>query len=169
MAKFGFDTSDVTPDAGAPAGGSYDPIPDGEYTLKALEAEERPTSRGDGTYIKVKFEVTKGEHAGRLLWQNFNINNPSPRAQQIGRQQLVAWAAACGRPEADDTDKLLERPFRADVMIEKGTGGYKDSNRIRAFLFDAAPAAAAPQRPAASRPAPAPAPSSGNKPANPWD
>lgn len=163
MAKFGFDTTDVTPDTGVPAGGNYDPIPEGEYTLKALDAEERTTSRGDGSYIKVKFEVASGEHAGRLLWQNFNINNPSPRAQQIGRQQLVAWAAACGRPDADDTDKLLERPFRADVMIEKGTGGYKDSNRIRTFLWNQ-PAPAEPRAPAPAR-ATAPAPKSGN----PWD
>lgn len=166
MAKFGFDTADVTPDNGPIAGGSYEPIPEGEYWLKALEAEERTTSKGDGTYIKVKFEVVKGEHAGRLLWQNFNINNPSPRAQQIGRQQLVAWAAACGRPEADDTDKLLEKPFRADVAIEKGTGGYKDANKISAFLFEhsAAPAPAPAPRAAPSRAAPA-----AGKATNPWD
>ena len=45
MAKFGFDVSDVTPDTGA-TGGSYDPIPDGEYVLKALDAEEKTTSAG---------------------------------------------------------------------------------------------------------------------------
>ena len=164
MAKFGFDVSDVAPDTGA-TGGSYDPIPEGEYILKALDAEEKTTSKGDGSYIKVKFEVAKGEHTGRLLWQNFNINNPSETAQRIGRQQLVAWAAACGKPDADDTDKLLDKPFRADVSIEKGTGGYADSNRIRAFLFDSggAPKAEAP-KPAAAAPAPAAA-----KSANPWD
>jgi hypothetical protein len=166
MAKFGFDVSDVTPDTGA-AGGSYDPIPEGEYVLKALEAEEKSTAKGDGSYIKVKFEVAKGEHTGRLLWQNFNINNPSEKAQRIGRQQLVAWATACGKPDADDTDKLLEKPFRAAVSIEKGTGGYSDSNRIKAFLFDQddAPKAAAPKpapKPAAAAPAAA-------KSANPWD
>lgn len=164
MAKFGFNTSDVTPDSGAPV--SYEPFPEGEYVLKAVEAEERPTARGDGSYIKVKFEVAKGEHTGRLLWQNFNINNPSQRAQQIGRQQLVAWAAACGRPDADDTDKLLEKPFRAEVMIEAGTGGYKDSNRIRSFLFAAegrAPAAAP------RTPAPPPKPAAPAKGGNPWD
>lgn len=166
MAKFGFDVSDVTPDTGA-AGGSYDPIPEGEYVLKALEAEEKSTAKGDGSYIKVKFEVAKGEHSGRLLWQNFNINNPSEKAQRIGRQQLVAWATACGKPDADDTDKLLEKPFRAAVSIEKGTGGYSDSNRIKAFLFDQddAPKAAAPKpapKPAAAAPAAA-------KSANPWD
>jgi hypothetical protein len=167
MAKFGFDVSDVTPDTGS-TGGSYDPIPDGEYTLKALEAEEKATSAGTGSYIKVKFEVVKGEFTGRLIWQNFNVNNLSDKAQRIGRQQMVAWATACGKPDADDTDKLLDKSFSAAVSIEKGTGGYADSNRIKAFLFDSE--ASKPSKPAASKPAaskPAPA-AAGNKP-NPWD
>lgn len=157
MAKFGFDVAEVQPDAPA----TYDPIPEGEYILKALEAEEKSTARGDGSYIKVKFEVAKGEHSGRLLWQNFNINNPSEKAQRIGRQQLVAWATACGKPDADDTDKLLEKPFKADVSIEKGTGGYSDSNRIRAFLFDSETTKAPPKAAKTETPA--------AKSANPWD
>ena len=171
MAKFGFDVSDVTPDTGA-AGGSYDPIPDAEYTLKALDAEEKATTAGTGSYIKVKFEVVKGEFAGRWIWQNFNINNPSEKAQRIGRQQLVAWATACGKPEADDTDKLLEKPFSAAVSIEKGTGGYADSNRIKAFLFDqqeAAPAKATPKAATPAKAAPKAAAPAAGKSANPWD
>ena len=164
MAKFGFNVAEV--EVNAPV--DYSPIPEGEYTLKALDAEEKTTSRGDGSYIKVKFEVAAGEYAGRLLWQNFNINNPSEKAQQIGRQQLVSWAAACGRPDADDTDKLLERPFLAVVGVEAGTGGYKDSNKIKQFKLPAEGGAApkAPARPAAPRAA-APAPAA--KTANPWD
>jgi hypothetical protein len=164
MAKFGFDTTDVLPDTGT-TGGSYDPIPDGEYTLKALEAEEKDTSAGTGTYIKVKFEVVKGEFAGRWIWQNFNINNPSEKAQRIGRQQMVAWATACGKPDADDTDRLLDKPFSAAVSIEKGTGGYADSNRIKAFLFNQE----APTKPAPKAPAKPPAAPAAGKSANPWD
>ena len=80
---------------------------------------------------------------------------------------MVAWATACGKPDADDTDKLLDKPFSAAVSIEKGTGGYSDSNRIKAFLFnqEAAPAKAAPKP--AAKPAPAAPPAS--KSANPWD
>jgi hypothetical protein len=164
MPKFGFDTSEV--DVSAPA--QYDPIPDGEYTLKALEAEEKATSRGDGSYIKVKFEVVRGEHAGRLLWQNFNVNNPSEKAQRIGRQQLVAWATACGKPDADDTDKLLDKTFRASVSVEPGTNGYKPSNQIKAFLFEQEEASTRKATAPATKPAPkasAPAAKSGN----PWD
>lgn len=167
MAKFGFNAAEV--DVTAPA--EYDPIPEGEYVLKALEAEEKETSRGDGSYIKAKFEVVKGEHAGRLLWQNFNINNPSEKAQRIGRQQLVAWATACGRPEADDTDKLLEKPFRAAVAIEPASNGYKASNKIKAFLFEQA-GSAAPAAPVAKSPPPARAvqkPAAASSSSNPWD
>jgi hypothetical protein len=164
MAKFGFDVTEVEADAPV----SYDPIPDGEYVLKALDAEEKTTAKGDGSYIKVKFEVANGDYAGRFIWQNFNVNNPSEKAQRIGRQQIVAWATACGKPDANDTDKLLDAKFKAAVSIEKGTGGYSDSNRIKAFLFDSE--ASKPSKPAASKPAaskPAPA-AAGNKP-NPWD
>jgi hypothetical protein len=161
MAKFGFDVTEV--EVSAPA--EYDPIPEGEYTLKALDAEEKATSRGDGSYIKVKFEVVKGEHAGRLLWQNFNVNNPSEKAQRIGRQNLVAWATACGKPNVDDTDKLLGKPFAATVVIEPGTGGYKPSNKIKVFLFEQVADASAPAKkaPPAAKAAPA------AKGANPWD
>ena len=166
MAKFGFDVTEIEADTGAGGGGNYDPIPEGEYVLKALEAEEKATSRGDGSYFKVKFEVVKGDHAGRLLWQNFNVNNPSAKAQQIGRAQLKAWATACGKPDADDTDKLLEKPFTAAVVIEKGTNGYADSNKIKAFLFSADEKPKAAAKPAAPKAAPAPA---AGKSANPWD
>lgn len=170
MAKFGFDTTEVTPDNGS-GGGNYDPVPEGEYLLQALDAEERTTQRGDGSYIKAKFEIVAGAHAGRWIWQNFNIHNPSAKAQQIGRQQLMAWAAATGRPDAEDSDQLLGRQFRALVAVEPGSGGYGPSNKIKAFLFDAAPAAGASKKPSppAAKPAPraaAPAASSG---ANPWD
>lgn len=161
MAKFNFDVSEVDMST---VGGNYDPIPEGDYTLKALDAEEKETSTG-GTMIKVKFEVVSGEFKGRWLWNNFNVVNKSEKAQAIGRQQLVMWAAACGKPDADDTDKLLEKPFNATVGIEAGTGNYKDSNRIKVFLVPEAekkaPAAAKPATPAA-KPAAA-------KTANPWD
>jgi hypothetical protein len=162
MAKFGFNVSEVEVDAPA----QYSPIPDGEYILKALDAEEKTTSKGDGSYIKVKFEVAKGEYAGRLLWQNFNINNPSEKAQSIGRQQMVSWATACGKADADDTDKLLDKPFRAAVSIEKGTGGYSDSNRIKAFLFEQVESSAPAPK---AKAAPAAAAAAAGKSANPWD
>jgi len=97
------------------------------------------------------------------VWNNYNTNNPSEKAQSIGRQQLVSWATAAGKPDADDTDKLLGRPFNCMLDIEKGTGGYSDRNRIKSYVFPTSSAA----KPAASKPAKPAAPAA--KSANPWD
>ena len=130
MAKFGFSTDDYEP-----SDRDFEVLPKGEYTLKATEAEEKKTKDGNGSYIATTFEVVKGEATGRKIWMNFNINNQSDKAEKIGREQVVGWARACGKPNAQDTDELLERNFQAKLDIEKGTGGYSDKNKISAFLM----------------------------------
>jgi len=142
MAKFGFDTDDYNP-----SDRDFEVLPKGEYTLKATEAEDKATKDGNGSYISTTFEVSKGEHTGRKIWMNFNINNSSDKAEKIGREQVVGWARACGKPNAQDTDELLERNFQAKLDIEKGTGGYSDKNKISAFLMpEKAASAPAPQK-----------------------
>ena len=165
MAKFGFDVAEV--DMSSVSTGNREPVPAGDYTMKALEAEEKETSSG-GTMIKAKFEVLKGEHAGRWIWQNFNTVNKSEVAQRIGRQQLVGWANACGKPDCDDTDKLIDKSFMATVGVDPAKGGYAASNKIVAFLSPSAdaPAAKPAAKPTAAKAAPAAAAA---KSANPWD
>jgi len=169
MAKFGFETSEFEGTSN-----TFEIMPEGEYTLKATEAELKETKKGDGAYLAVTFEVVKGAHAGRKVWQNFNIHNPSEKAQQIGREQIAGWGKAAGKPNAQDSDELLERNFQAKLGIEKGTGGYSDKNLIKAFLTPSAaassaePAAAAPKVEKKAAPA-APAAPAGDKKKNPWD
>jgi len=136
MAKFNFDPSEVEASTYS-SDQSYEIMPDGEYKLAGVDAEEKQTQKKNGSYINAKFEIVEGPHTGRFIWQNFNIVNPNETAQRIGRQELVAWATACGKANADDTDKLLGKIFSAKVGVEKGTGGYADSNRIKAFLIGA--------------------------------
>ena len=161
MAKFNFDVSEVDVNEGP----SYELLPEGEYTLIGLEAEEKDTSTG-GEMIAAKFEVVGGKGNGRWIWMNFNIVNKNETAQRIGRQQLVAWATACGKPEADDTDKLLGKKFKAIIGVQKGTNGYKDSNTIKQFLFSESDAPAPKASKPAEKAAEKPAASSGS---NPWD
>ena len=133
MAKFGFDVSDVE----VSERGNYDPMPKGEYTLKATDAELKETARGDGTYLAVTFEVVKpAQYNGRKVWQNFNIVNPNEKAEKIGREQVAGWARAAGRPNARDSDELIERSFDCNLDIEKGNNGYSDRNKITSFLFE---------------------------------
>ena len=166
MANLGFSASEYENEQRV-----YEPLPKGEYILKATEAELKETKRGDGAYLAVTFEVAKGDKVGRKIWQNFNIHNPNETAQRIGREQVSNWARACGNPNAQDSDQLLEVMFTAVVGIEKGKDGYEDRNKIDAFVArdDAGgkPAAAPKSTPKAA-PASKPAASSGGK-KNPWD
>ena len=154
MANFGFDVAEVE----VSERGDFEVMPEGEYTLKATDAEIKDTKKGDGNYLAVTFEVTKGSHTGRKVWQNFNLNNPSDKAQSIGREQVAGWARAAGKPNAKDSDDLLERNFQCKLIVEKGTGGYKDNNRIGSFLTGEAKSAPAVSKPASKfddEPAPA--------------
>lgn len=132
MAKFGFDVDEVE----VSERGAFEVIPEGtEVVMKATDAELKKTKSGDGAYIAATFEVVKGEHANRKIWVNFNIQNPSNKAEKIGREQVAGWARACGKPNAKDSDDLLERNFSCVLGIEKGTGGYSDKNNIKSFLM----------------------------------
>lgn len=156
MANFGFDTAEYESST------DYEVMPKGEYTLKATDCELKKTKNGDGAYLAVTFEVVKpSEYNGRKVWQNFNIHNPSEKAQKIGREQVSGWARACGKPNAGDSDALLERPFACKLDIEKGTGGYSDKNIIKSFLTEGGSGKSAPEAPKKSskfddEPAPTP-------------
>jgi hypothetical protein len=128
MARFDFDPNDYKDEVN-----NFQPIPKGEYKLQALEAEEFDTKKGDGTLLKVKFEVVDGPYTRRKIFMNFNVNNPSDQAQRIGRGQIYAWRLACNKPDAEDTDQLLEIPFIGFVDIEERPG-YSDQNKIKRFF-----------------------------------
>ncbi|MEI6052433.1 MAG: DUF669 domain-containing protein [Opitutaceae bacterium] len=166
MSKFGFDLNDY-----AVEDRNFEPLPKGDYELKCTEAEEKTTQKG-GQMIAATFEVVSGKAAGRKIWNNFNIHNDSEKAQKIGREQVSAWARACGKPNANSFDELLERQFTAVLDIEKGTNGYSDRNRIVGY---ASKAETAPKPPAKKdaiadleEDIPKNTPKEGKK-KNPWD
>lgn len=135
MARFGFNVAEVE----VSERGDFEIMPKGEYTLKATEAELKDTSKGDGQYLAVTFEVVKpSNYTGRKVWQNFNVSNPNEKAEKIGREQIAGWARAAGKPNARDSDELIERNFPCKLDIEKGSGGYSDRNKIASFLTNEA-------------------------------
>lgn len=178
MAKFDWDNNDYdTPT-------DFATIPeDTEVKLKCTNCEDKETSTG-GEMVAATFVIVEGEHKGRKIWQNFNTVNKSEKAQNFGRRMLAGWARACGKPNAKNTDELLEKVFWAKLGIEKGTGQYKDKNIIASYLMPEGASASAPKSeaatsekttdPATSAPAvektvaqPPSKPAGGKK--NPWD
>lgn len=176
MARFDFDVSEYeTPE-------EFGIMPVGDYKLKATEAEEKETSSG-GTMISATFVVIEpAEFKNRKVWMNFNVVNKSEKAQNFGRRMIAGWARAAGKPNAKDTDQLLDKPFWARLGVEEGTGQYKDKNIISSFLLPEGVQTEAPKREDSpepkSEPKPEPTPAkektptpaaTGEKRRAPWD
>lgn len=124
--------------------GSFDPIPAGQYDATITRADLKPTKDGSGQMIAVRFDITGPTHQGRVVFSNLNIRNKSPKAEEIGRQQLGDIMRAIGLPSVQDTDQLVGNAIKIKVEIEKKEG-YEARNVVKAF------------KAASGSPAPAPA------------
>ena len=139
---------------------SFDPIPAGWYTVTIASAEVKATKNGTGQYIAIRYDVTGPTHQGRVIFGNLNIRNASPKAEEIGRQQLGELCRAIGLAKVGDTDQLVGHGLSIKVDIEKSEQ-YGDKNQVRGFKPVAG--GAPPRAAMAAAPAAAPA-----KAAPPW-
>lgn len=122
MGNLNFDATDVEP----ADGGSYEPLPKGDYLMFVKDSEVLPTKAGTGTILKLTMEIASGLYENRLIFQNLNIANPNETAQKIGLGQLSALCRAIGKMQVQDSKELHFVKFNAAVDVETQTG--TDSN-----------------------------------------
>lgn len=125
---FGFNAEEVKPEEG----GNYKPIPAGDYTVVLSKADMADTKSG-GKMIKINAVVLDGEHEDRVVFDNVNIVNANPTAQEIGQARLSAICHAVGNLKPTDTQELLNIPIQITVCIQPAKDGYPESNKIRAY------------------------------------
>ena len=113
-------------------GGSFDPLPAGTYTANITRADLRDTKDGTGKMIAIRYDITGPTHQGRVVFANLNIRNKSPRAEEIGRQQLGDIMRAIGLKSVEDTDQLIGGSLQIKVEIEKKEG-YEARNVVKGF------------------------------------
>lgn len=156
----------------------YENLPDGIYALEVTQSEVAPTSKGDGTILKLRYGVIEPEDLkGRLIFGNITLENPNAQAQEIGQKQLASLCRAIGLSEIEDSDELHFQRFVAKVGLSKARTGkdgktYDPRNEVKRFYFpDAddmpeigitAPAATAPKPANDNRPASGDARTTGN-------
>lgn len=163
---------DLVKDAGD-AGGSYDPLPDGDYDLVVLEAQAKVSQSGK-TMFAIKAQVETGAHAKRFVWDNLVISPENQAALGIFFRKMYALGLnrdyfASNPTNAQIESALVGRRFRATIGSRTWQGQKK--NEIKNYFNVAASAAAAaaampaaaaapvaPPPPPAAAPAPAPAP-----------
>ena len=141
---------------------SFDPIPPGWYTVTIASAEVKATKNGTGQYIAIRYDVTGPTHQGRVIFGNLNIRNQSPKAEEIGRQQLGELCRAIGLAKVGDTDQLVGHGLSIKVDIEKSEQ-YGDKNQVRGFKPIAGGAPSVPVRSSVQNASAAP-----TKAAPPW-
>jgi hypothetical protein len=117
------DLAQVIEDLNVKPGGTFEPLPAGRYVATVISAEIKDTAKG-GKYLKVVEQIWDEEYAGRQITVNFNIQNASEKAQQIGRGQLSALAQACGLPPGipASSQELMEKMHIIKVTVEPGSG-----------------------------------------------
>ena len=136
-------------------GGNFDPLPPGWYSATMAGAELKATKSGTGQYISVRYDIIGPTHQGRVVFGNLNIRNQSPKAEEIGRQQLGDICRAIGLAKVSDTDQLIGHSLMIKLSVEK-SDQYGDKNEVKAFkaIADGAPPKAAAAAPAAAKAAP---------------
>lgn len=144
--------------------GGFEPLPAGDYQVAVESAEIKTTNDGTGQYIKLRMKVSGPTHAGRIVFSNLNIRNKSPKAEEIGRQQLGDLMRAVGLATLTDTDQLIGGNLTVKLSIKPADGQYEAGNEVKAYKSLSGSAAPAPSFAAPSAP-PAAAPTGS---APPW-
>lgn len=121
------------PDAPLPS--DRDPIPADTYPVEITESDIAATSSGSGTLLKFTASVTDGDHKGRLIWGQLNLENSNAQAQEIGQSEFRALREVTGVLSPNDTEELHYKQFNAVIEIvpeSKGKDGktYKAKNQI---------------------------------------
>jgi hypothetical protein len=109
---------------------SFGILPKGKYIATISDVELKDTKAGTGKYLSFEFKVKEGEFKGRNVFANYNVVNPNPTAQQIGREGLKN-IAECVNVKFDktfDTDKLLGKVLMIAVSVKEFNG--KESNNV---------------------------------------
>lgn len=71
---------------------------------------------GNGEYLEVRFQLLTPEGKGaHKVWHRYNVQNPNPTAQGIGRRQLKELCAACGIPDAQTSEELHRIPLMVKI------------------------------------------------------
>ena len=158
MANFSFDASSVAPQI------TNGVLPAGTYLAHITESDIRPLASGNGQGLKLTLEIIDGQHKGRRVWDNLNIQHTSETTQRIAQAQLSALCHAVNVIKLEDTSALHFKPVRVKVTVREADGKYQESNNIKGYesaggaapSFVPAPAeAAAPTAPPAASKTPA--------------
>lgn len=125
-------------------GAAFGPLPAGEYEMIIVKSETRPTRAGNGHFLELEMQVISGPASGRRHWERMNLDNVNAQAVKIAQEQLARLCVALGLDEVNDSEELHDKPFIAEIGIDK-----KDESKNVIWRFSPALKSAPAAKPAA--------------------
>jgi hypothetical protein len=164
-----FDANSVEPSA------PMEVLPPGKYSAQIIESEMRETRSG-GQMLKITMEVMDGPSKGRKIWDNLNLVNSNPQAQEIAHRTLSAICHAVGKLQVQDSEELHFRPMLVTVEVgiddrDKALPPEEQRKQNRVKGYSSMDGSTAPRAASGPRTNAAPPPSAQAKPASaapPW-
>ena len=75
---------------------TFEPLPRGDYTAMITDSVVKTTKAGNGELIALTIEIIDGSYSGRKIWDNLNVKNLNPTAQNIAQASLTKYFRSCG-------------------------------------------------------------------------
>jgi len=108
-------------------------IPAGEYLAHIVKTEFKPTKAKTGHFLAIQYKVLEGDHKGRVVFSNLNLDNPNPVAVEIANKELNSLCAACGLEGVEDSDELLQIPFLLTVKVKPADAQWPEGNEVAGY------------------------------------
>jgi hypothetical protein len=133
MPDLNFDANKVEPV------GSFEVMPVGDYLVAITASEMRDTkpkpNKIPGKYLHLTLDVLDGPFKGRKVFDMLNLVNANKTTEEIAQKQLSSICRVTGVMQPKKSEELHGKPFMVKLKIQKGDGGYEDSNRVSEYKF----------------------------------
>jgi len=122
----GFDATQIDPS------NDFEHVPADRYKAEITDSDMRDNAKGTGEYLRLEFTILDGPYAGRKLWTQLNLVNPSTQAVEIAQRELSAICHSVGKLRVQDSIQLHNIPLEINVKV-KTSPEYGPQNIIRGY------------------------------------
>ena len=112
----------------------FTPIPAGDVIAAIKTSQYKKTKAGDGHYLQLIWTVSSPKkYKSRTLFDNLNLDNPNPIAEEIANKALNSICQACDKIGVQDSEELHGIPCKLTLKVDPGNKNNPPSNCITAY------------------------------------
>jgi hypothetical protein len=115
--SFTFDPKDYDERPNTREKKTYDPIPPGWYSATIKDVTTREWDDPPGKSLQLVWQVSKGEHKGRLHWHTLNVEHKDPTRELKARYMLSDICNAVGILALDSPIDLVGYECEIELII----------------------------------------------------